>query len=150
MTGINLGRVLLGGLVAGLVINAGEFVFNTLIFADRIQGEVSRLAGHPVTGGRATALLAIQFGLGIGAVWLYAAMRPRFGPGMATGALAGGAAWGMSYGYMAATCIALGIFPGDLLFYGAAWGLPEIVAGTVAGASLYQEGPAGALGGVRG
>lgn len=139
MKGINLPRVMLGGLLTGLVINLGEIVFNTVLIFERLQAEVTALNAPRIGAGGATAFVVINVALGTAAVWLYAAMRPRFGPGTTTAAFAGATAWGLSYMYMAATCIALGVFPGDLLIMGAAWGLPEIVVGTIAGASVYQE-----------
>lgn len=140
MRGINLTRVMLGGLLAGMVINVGETVFNAFLFADQLNAAVAEVNVPRVTGGGVAAFFLIGFGLGIAGVWTYAAIRPRFGPGVGTAMWAGAAVWGMSYAYMAATCAALGLFPPRILVMGAAWGLPEIMAATVAGASIYQEG----------
>ena len=37
MTNINVGRVLLGGLVAGVVLNIGEFILNGLLLAETMR-----------------------------------------------------------------------------------------------------------------
>lgn len=43
--------------------------------------------------GALTGRVLTQFAVGFLLVWLYAAMRPRFGPGMKTAALAAFAVW---------------------------------------------------------
>jgi hypothetical protein len=37
MGNINIGRVILGGLVAGLVLNVGEFLLNGIVLADQMK-----------------------------------------------------------------------------------------------------------------
>ena len=40
---INVGRVLLGGLLAGLVLNIGEYVLNEIILSAAMRDDFSRL-----------------------------------------------------------------------------------------------------------
>ena len=51
------------------------------------------LQGKGMGGGAIAAQVITQFIVGILIVWLYAAMRPRFGPGMGTAAKAGLVVW---------------------------------------------------------
>src|SRR5690606_16979889 len=88
-------RILGGGLVAGLVLGAGEIAAEPLLGA-RMEEMFGRL-GLPVPGEPAMlARLAAGFVLGIATVWLYAAIRPRYGAGRGTALRAGAAAWLLS------------------------------------------------------
>ena len=77
-----------------------------------------------------------------GNVWLYAAIRPRYGTGAKTALCAGAAVWGLGYLLAAVGPIALHLFPRHIMAIGLAVGLVEVLVGTVAGAWLYREGPA--------
>jgi hypothetical protein len=76
---------------------------------------------------------------GISAIWLYAAARPRFGPGAKTAALTGFAFWIFSYALPAMGQWALHLFPHRLIAIGTCVGLIEVIIGSIAGAALYQE-----------
>jgi hypothetical protein len=137
---INLGRVILGGLVAGLVINFGEFILNGLILARQLE-DAMRALNKPIIGNEAIALFVIGgFLLGILMIWLYAAIRPRFGAGPKTAICAGLVTWAFAYFYGSIGFIGMGLFPANLVFIGLVWGLVELPIAAVAGAWLYQEG----------
>jgi hypothetical protein len=136
---INLGRVIGAGLLAGLVINIGEFLLNGVILAKELE-EVMRSMDRPPIGGSAIALfVALGFFLGILIVWLYAAIRPRYGPGPKTAICAGLFVWVLAYFYVSAGQAPLGIFPTRLLIIGTVWGLFEIPLAAFVGAWLYKE-----------
>ena len=50
MNNINLGRVLLGGLLAGLVLNVGEVLFNDVVLGTQMRDFFARY-GMPEPGG---------------------------------------------------------------------------------------------------
>lgn len=138
---INIVRVILGGLLAGLVINVGELMLNYGLLAERMELAYREL-GLPLTGGGAvTAFVVMGFGLGILVVWLYASVRPRFGPGPKTAVLTGFFVWLFAVLWPTLGSGLLGLFDADLLVFIAIWGMFEIVIATVAGAWLYQESP---------
>ena len=100
---ISWGRVIGGGLMAGVVMNISQFVLHGVVL--RAQGEALmnewnklgiKIAPDPTL---LTILIAVTFLLGILAIWTYAAIRPRFGPGPKTALIAGLAVWAMSYFY---------------------------------------------------
>ena len=94
MKQINLGRVLLGGLVAGLVLNIGEFLLNGVVLVDEMKKDFGRLNLPPEPGGDFIAKAVVAtFILGIVITFLYAAIRARFGPGVKTAIYAGLLAW---------------------------------------------------------
>ena len=138
---INWTRVILGGLVAGLIINVFESVLNEVILAKDMEAAVSAL-GKQMGGGALAMFIAWGFLVGIFAVWLYAAIRPRYGAGPKTAACAGAAVWGLGYLLASVTPIALHLFSRHIIAIGLAVGLVEVLVGTVAGAWLYREGPA--------
>ena len=51
------------------------------------------LAGRGMSSGALATTVIMQFVIGLLLVWLYAAMRPRFGPGMKTATYAALAVW---------------------------------------------------------
>lgn len=136
---INMGRVILGGLLAGLIINVGEFVLNGVILEKDFEAVMRSLNKPPVSGTAIAVFLVLGFVLGIIIVWIYAAIRPRFGAGPKTAVCAGLTAWALAYLYTSAGQAPIGIFPTRLLVIGTVWGLVELAIAAVAGAWLYKE-----------
>lgn len=137
---INYGRVLLGGLLAGVVVNVSEFILNGLVLADAYSTMAMEYnlteASWAMIGYILTA-----FAIGLVVVWLYAAIRPRFGPGPKTAAIAGIALWVPVYFVQSVWLSAMGLtLAAGALVTTLIWGLVELVLAGVAGAWLYQEG----------
>jgi uncharacterized protein YneF (UPF0154 family) len=144
MTGINTARVLIGGIVAGLVINIGEFVLNMFVIQKEMEEAVARMNLPPIGGQQIGTFVTLAFVLGIGTVWLYAAIRPRFGAGVGTALCAGAAVWFLAYVYPSVGMVMMGMFPAGTTVLALVWGLVEVLAGAALGAWLYQEQPSGA------
>ena len=89
---INWVRVLLGGLLAGLVINIFEYVTNGILLAANWDAAMKAL-GRQLSMSAIAVFIVGGFIGGIAAIWLYAAARPRFGPGPKTAVLTGFAYW---------------------------------------------------------
>ena len=138
---INWNRVILGGLVAGAIINIFEFALHGFVLAKDMDTAV-RALGREVGSGALLMFLVWGFLVGIFAVWLYAAIRPRYGAGPKTALCAGAAVWGLGYLLASVMPIALHIFPRHIMAIGLAVGLVEVLVGTVAGAWLYREATA--------
>ncbi len=137
---INVGRVILGGIVAGILINVSEFILNGPVLGKDFAAAMAAL-GKQATMGPSTMGVWITYGLvlGIAAVWLYAAIRPRYGPGAGTAVRAGLAVWFFAYFLYSVGSANMGLFPTRLLAIGTIWGLFEIVIATAVGAWLYRE-----------
>ena len=139
MGNVNLGRVLLGGIVAGLVLNIGEWVLNGIVLAKDMQ-DFFKKCNLPEPGSSFLVIaVGITFVLGIVIVLGYAAIRSRFGPGPKTAIIAALFAWFGVYLYQNAIGFGLGIIPIRLLVIALAWGLVEYILATLAGAALYKE-----------
>ena len=140
MAHTNRGRVIVGGLFAGVVINAVEYVTNGVILKGA-WGQAMQALGKPadLSAGAIAVFNLWGFLLGIAAVWIYAAVRPRYGAGPGTAVRAGGAAWALAVFLANLGNYPLGLFPTRLLVITTMVGLVEIVLGTLAGAWLYKE-----------
>lgn len=139
MKNINFGRVILGGLVAGLVLNIGEFLLNEVVFGAEMRAFFERLQ-LPVPGGSFIAMaVGITFLLGIVMVWLYAMIRPRFGAGPKTAIIAALVLWFCVYFYCGILNSTLFGLPATNVIIGMVWGLVEYALAAIAGAWLYKE-----------
>jgi hypothetical protein len=139
---INWARVLLGGLIAGVIINVLWFaVWGPL--AGRTLTAALLTLGHPMQETVSITVLMVVLGFvsGIVVIWLYAAIRPRYGAGPGTAALAGVAAgllagvlpdigWGLTL-----RLIPTSVWVGDAVFT-----LVVTVIATLLGAWVYKEG----------
>ena len=138
MKRINFGRVILGGLVAGLLINISELVLNTVVLKAEMEAGMKALGKTvPQSGGTIVVWTILGFAMGIASVWLYAAIRPRYGAGAGTAARAGVVVW--FFGSLVCTVIMvnLGLFPFNVL--PVVWELVQAIIATIVGAWLYKE-----------
>jgi len=136
---INVSRVILGGLLAGLVINIGETLLNVVVLAQALE-DMLRGRNLPTLGGSAIGgFVFFAFILGIMTVCLYAAIRPRFGPGPKTAVIAGLFVWYFAYFYSTSAMVLMGFYGAKIATVGVVWGLVEIVLASIAGAWLYTE-----------
>jgi hypothetical protein len=138
---INMTRVVLGGLLAGLVINISEVVLNAIVLEADLNAALARMNLPPVGTNAIAVFVVMGFVLGIVSVWLYAAIRPRFEPGAPAAACAGVVVWFLAYCYGSIGFAAMGMFPARMIAIALIWGLFELVIATVAGAWVYSEAP---------
>jgi hypothetical protein len=139
MAKINMGRVILGGLLAGLVINIGEFVLNMPVLGNMWNEALKALNRPPLGTEPPTFFVILGFALGIVTVWVYAAIRPRFGAGPLTAICAGLTVWALVSLYATAAMMPMHLFPDKLLFYACLWELFELPIAALAGAWIYKE-----------
>lgn len=135
---INMGRVFLGGLLAGVIVNIVEYVVNGVVFASEWQANMKAL-GRAMPANAVIAYVIWGFLLGIGAIWLYAVARPRFGPGPKTAALTGFGYWIFAYALPNFGFSASGLFPSRIMVITTLVGLVELILASVCGAWLYKE-----------
>lgn len=136
---INWGRVLAGGLLAGVVLNVVDFVLHGVILGDRWNEAMAALGKPAMTGGTIFWFVLFDFGLGIFLVWLYAAIRPRYGVGPRTAAIAGFSVWVLLGVLLAMAEAPMGLFPTNLYVVSSVVSLFVLPLAAVAGAWLYKE-----------
>ncbi len=84
MAGINMIKLLVGGVVAGLVYNIGQTLIHVVLFAEA-SAALTETMGAPEPTGRVIAVFwGLGFIIGITMIGVYAAIRPRCGPGPGT------------------------------------------------------------------
>lgn len=143
---MNAKRVVIGGIAAGVAV----FLVDGLagfVLAERyrllqqagVYNQNPRLPFYPVW-------LLLTLCLGLGLAWLYAAVRPRLGPGPRTAALLG-----LVVGLMMHTPGNVATFAwthegGFVAFVRLAAGLVGTVVGALVAGALYQEGATAAPG----
>ena len=69
MGSINIGRIVLGGLIAGPILFLSEVLF-FLIFSADVQQQAANHNFMPLDGGKAIMLIAYVFGVAISAIWV--------------------------------------------------------------------------------
>ena len=143
MGGINFGRVILGGLLAGVANNIFGYLINDVILKADHDAAFKALGKTMPEGGTTLVLwIVMGFVYGIAAVWGYAAIRPRYGAGVGTAVCTGVAVWFFSALYMAIVMTNLGVFA--LNWMGLCLDLVATVIAVVLGAWLYKEDGAAA------
>jgi hypothetical protein len=137
---MNVGKVAAGGMLAGIVMFAFDFAQGNYLFAEDWQRLAQRHNFDPalMSGTDAIVTLAIaDLVLGLVITLTYAAIRPRFGPGPGTGAVA-------SFLVFAGIAAVLATFapwflPWDLYIRQGTVSLVAMLAAGFAGAWVYAE-----------
>jgi hypothetical protein len=136
---INLKGVIVGGLVAGLVLNVFDYLFWGVIYAKDLAAALQAMNKPP-----ADQFIPLWIGLdflnGIALVYLYAAIRPRFGAGPGTAVRAGLIVWVLIGLFHFIGEAPMRFFPMRLMVVGTLVGLVIIPLAAVAGARFYKEG----------
>ena len=137
---ISWGSVIKGGLLAGLVLNVVDFVtYGVVLKADLAQA-MTALGKDPRAMDSAIPLFVVlDFVYGIGLLWVYAAIRPRFGAGAKTAVIAGLAVWFFVGLLHAIGESPMGFMPQRLMTIGTCVALISIPLATVVGAYVYKE-----------
>lgn len=146
---INWGRVVLGGLLAGLVLNVFDFLVNGVWLMADWEAAMQALGKSPISDAMIGLYVVWDFVLGIFVVWLYAAIRPRYGAGPGTAVLAALAVWFLVFLMHAIGEAPLDLFPLRLYVMITLVGVVQMALAGLAGGWVYQEG-AGGTGGAAG
>ena len=134
---INWRRVFPCGLVAGVVwtvLSSVVTFFTGQEFSAAVPG--NRLAAP--SGGLIVFLFVVNLVEGVWAMWLYAAIRPRFGAGPKTAVITGVSWWVIS-SLIDVTWGSFGFVPARALLGPIAASLPAIILAALAGAWRYSE-----------
>ncbi len=136
---INWGRVVLGGLLAGLVLNVLDFLVNGVWLGTEWNAAMQALGKGRMDAALIKWFVISDFLLGIFMVWLYAAIRPRYGAGARTAVYAGVATWLVIAFLHAMAEAPMGLFPQRLYVVTTLVSLVCVPLAAVAGAWQYKE-----------
>src|SRR3954467_8654536 len=91
---INYGRVVLGGVVAGIVATILDGLSQGVVLAQLMKAFAQSInRPSDISGAAIFGMILLEIVGGIAAIWTYAAIRPRFGPGARTAVYAGLITW---------------------------------------------------------
>jgi hypothetical protein len=139
MSGINLARVLIGGIIAGIVANAGDYLVNQVILVEDGTQLAQRLnLDQAQVAASATTWIVVDLIYGILLVFAYAAMRPRFGPGPGTAVISALTLY-LSITVVLVGFMSMGMFVQDAFLRSAGLQLVITLAASLSGAAVYKE-----------
>jgi hypothetical protein len=137
---LNPTRILLAGLAAGLAMNVLDFITNVPIYGARWSAAYTAL-GLTESAAIPAYWISVDFVCGVVIAFMYAAMRPRFGPGPKAALIAGLSAWLLLHLGLFSH-FADGVFPADVLAGAGALELVSAALGGLIAGWLYREAPA--------
>ncbi len=139
---INTSKVVVGGLAAGVVANIIGFLGFGVLLGPRFEAEAAAVApalqGRGMTSGAIATNVVATFAVGLLLVWLYAAMRPRFGPGMKTATYAALAVWICGFLFHLDMLI-LGMIAAGTYAMASIVAFVQVIASAGVGGMLYKE-----------
>ena len=141
---MNTKKVIVGGLVAGVVLNILDFVLNGVVFGETMKAEMNAFkpglgdAMSTPDGSMIAGYIIMDLVIGMLLAYTYAAMRPRFGAGAKTAIIAALIFWVFG-SIVAINYMMVGMMSQSTWFkFGFAYLVCLIITSLVAGA-LYSE-----------
>lgn len=134
---VNWPRLVVSGLVAGVIVNAFEYGGDRVVFNDEWTAAFRALGKEPA--GWSTFIPA-GFGVGFFTMWLYWRLRPRYGKGPMTAMRAALAIWVVFWAIPLLSLVPMDLFPSHLVFIAIALGLVDVPLAALVGAWLYKDG----------
>lgn len=140
MSKINVPRVLLGGLVAGVVLNASDYLVNNYVLNEAwLRMAQARNVNLDIMGSNsalATFILS-DLGLGLLIVWVYASIRPRYGANNYTAAAASLTIYGAEW--LIVATFAGWLISWQMFMQTAGLSLASTIIAGLVGCSMYKE-----------
>ena len=140
---INTKKVVVAGLVAGIVMNVCDFLVN-MMFGDQMKAGLNTVkpglgdSMDTMGGNILIGFIIMDFVIGMLIAYMYAAMRPRFGAGPKTSIITALILW-IFGSIMTSNYLVMGMMGRSLwLTFGIVYLICLLVAALVAGA-LYSE-----------
>jgi hypothetical protein len=139
MSGINVGRWLAGGVVAGIIILLVEGIASFTYMGDMETTLEAHGMSLEMSAAAWVLSVAVSLIAGLTLIFFYAAARPRFGPGPKTAVIVAVAMW---FGGYLASLIGyhmIGLYPMTMLALWGLVGIIELIVAALAGGRIYQE-----------
>ena len=112
---------------------------NVFVLAGPMEDLLAAMGLPPLGGPAMGGFVVLAFALGFLVVWTYAAIRPRYGAGPATGLRAGIAVWAGFYLLGVGANWLMGIVTLHLFLLTLVYTLPMMLAAGYAGGMVYRE-----------
>jgi hypothetical protein len=135
---INVGRVVLCGIIAVIVIDLIAGLANTLLLGAWWNAAARSMNQPPLGLTQITLFKVWGLVIGFAAAWIYAGFRPRFGASHRTAIIAGLTTW-----FLASVCASFSAaivgYPIGLMIAVSVIGFFAIMIGSLIGNYFYQE-----------
>lgn len=141
MLKINVRRVIIGGVIAGIIIFIVDVVLYGVILKAPMAVAMAKLSLMPnaLRSAEIPWYMFVDLSAGILLLWLYAAIRPRFGGGPRTAAIAGLAGWLFAGFLCNLITLPMGIMSFRLITITIGVMLIQYILAAVIGARFYAE-----------
>jgi hypothetical protein len=127
--------LILAGVVAGLLINAVEYLVHGVLLNPQWTGAFAALGKTP-TGW--TAFIPSNFLVGIIGIWVYTKFRPNYGPGPKTALRSALSIWIVFWVIPMMALQPMDLFPNMLVFTTIVVGLLDSIPAILLGAWIYR------------
>jgi hypothetical protein len=138
---MNVPKIILGGVVAGILCFIGDGIVHGVMLRDRWAQVMANLGRKAAEEQPVHMMYYAVYDLAkaLLGVWLYAAIRPRFGPGPRTAVIAAIVTWALVIPIPLLGLIPSGLFGRRFAVVWSIDGLFVMVVAIVIGAWLYRE-----------
>ena len=145
MGSMNRGRVIVGGLLAGVILVIIDFSFGAFLIGPYLAAHPGAMSAAMVASGNSAGgtVGAVVKDLlnGLAIVWCYAAIRPRFGAGPRTAMYAAVLAWSFVLAFLAVVYSFGMMSIGFASIFGVMYLIQFLIAGFVGGMLYREEAP---------
>ena len=135
---VNSGKVVVGGLVAGVVANGLDYLFQGVVLKPDFEMFRQRLNLDPVAANNPVPWIVVDFILGFLLIVTYVGFRARWGPGPKTAIYAGVVIF-VAIASMMGALTAIGVFTTDTYLKSSALSLITVTSAALAAAFVYKE-----------
>lgn len=136
---INTNRLLVGGVVVGVLLWFLEAAASMIYLDDMRMALQAHSLVLQMKSSTWLASLAGFLMFGLTLVFMYVAMRPRFGPGPKTAIIAAVTLWLGGYVTSLIGYDQIALYPRSLLYLWGVVGLLQLIIGSLVGAWIYRE-----------
>lgn len=136
---INTRRLVLCGLLAGLILNLGDMYLNGPILADHWSQTMQSLNLEPISAVAIIFFLFMEFILGIGLVWLYLIFSLKYGRGYRSVFYATFTVWTLIWFWGYISNLILNIYPLQIVLPSLIWGFFEVGLAAITGSFIYDS-----------
>jgi len=135
---LNSGKVVVSGLVAGVVANLLDYVFQGILMKSDFEMMQQRLNLDPATANNPVPWIVVDFILGFLLIVTYVGFPTRWGPGPKTAIYAGVVIF-VSIASVMGALTSIGVFTVDTYLKSSALSLVTLITASLTGAFLYKE-----------
>ena len=134
---MNINRVILGGLLAGIVYFLGDGLVHGVL----LKQQWAAILGPQTQQDLHSPAYFLPYDLlkGLAVIWIYAGIRPRFGPGPKTAVLAGLAGWFLVIPVALLGLLPMNFFSVQFVMLWSVYGVVPMVVGALVGGWIYRE-----------